>query len=377
MTQRFAWIRRVLVTGGWVLAVGAPTVWASAAPASTHDAANEATLAWLREIDGPDRVLEAVATIDAYESGDLAVQDLIDTLAERNPDLLATLLMEWGDIHAGLLMDVVFGQTNGVIGQDADGRDLWFSEAFEIDTPEDLATTIRNANAALRALSERWAGEPICEGVIQLNNQGCHGGTTEGCRPSTGSRCAMAILPPGTCRQGSTYLAPTPGAEIDWSPADAELRVWYDEARRHHEAGDAPDPALARGLHRLVHARDETDDRRLMAMHTLRLMAWNGDGAPEIQRLAADAWQQALTSNDLRLYRWAITHPPSDAAIGRIDPLVSMPRLLGTAMAGPDLEEAIAPPQKTHDGEVYTWTIGMQERRFAWWTLERMSRAAD
>jgi len=372
MIRRLAWTRTVLLAGGLMLAVLVPT-----APAMTHDPANEATLAWLRELDGPGRVLEAVATIDAYESGDLSVQELIDTLAERNPDLLATLLMEWGDIHAGLLMDVVFGQTNGIIGQDADGRDLWFSEAFGADTPEDLATTIRAANAALRGLAERWNGEPICEGVIPLNNQCCKGGASERCRPRTGSRCAMAIFPPGTCQQGSTYCPPTPGAEIDWSPADAELRVWYDEARRHHEAGEPPDPALARGLHRLVHARDETDDRRLMAMHTLRLMAWNGDGPPEIQRLAADAWQQALVSDDLRLHRWAITHPPSDAAIGRIDPLTAMPRLLGTAMAGPDLEEAIAPPQKTTEGEVSIWAIGMQERRFAWWTLERMTRAAD
>jgi len=164
-----------------------------------------------RQAYGHYAVVEADALVKDFLAGRITEAAFTAQVWEDYSVLSASYYVQWGSVTSPcFLKDLVFGQTNGVIGQDALGNALFFDTAQYLDSSGEVLAGMRRdyntatrANAILRELLVAWQADPICQAAPPANNKCCDHAALEKCDPATGKRCDMDAQGLA-CTHGST-----------------------------------------------------------------------------------------------------------------------------------------------------------------------------
>lgn len=127
----------------------------------------------------------------------------------------AALFARYGEITSCFLRDRVFGQTNGIMGEDpADGSFVFFNAAQFVDASGNILTgsasdynTYTHANSVLNDYVIDWDADAECNGNPWISNRCCTTSTTpQHCNTVvTKGRCRMNPPPDDlACGHGST-----------------------------------------------------------------------------------------------------------------------------------------------------------------------------
>lgn len=169
----------------------------------------------LRRVHGMHHVVFLQGLVDDFKGGLISEDDLLEVALNEYQEVTVYLFEYWGDVNDCFLRELVFAQTNGVVGKDKQGKAIHFKypkrsllefsqdSKVKIHQSKDLIAT-KQANAILQKLTVGWSDDPVCNVVRPTNNRCCK--TSSGlvsCPPKTGFTCHLDAGE-NYCLQGST-----------------------------------------------------------------------------------------------------------------------------------------------------------------------------
>lgn len=184
-------------------------------PARAADRVTERLKAERRQAVGFWDVLAAHSLNEARASGRLTPAEYIDRIWSDYPEIAMAVYERWGDFDSACFrLDLVFGQTNGVIGSDAGGKPIFFDPAACLDSAgsvvpdlQDEYIAILRANEILQRCYQEWKSDPVYGVEPIMNNKCCTNSYSEKCVEETGKHCEMSHRG-DTCTSGSTRCSP-------------------------------------------------------------------------------------------------------------------------------------------------------------------------
>lgn len=165
-----------------------------------------------RQTIGHFEVVRMNSLINDFKAGIIEAIDFAIELMEDDP-LIVNALMEYhGAANDCFLIDLLFAETNGIIGYTEAGDPIYFETQQYLDQSgfvlpnysKEYNTAVR-ANKILQGAYSAWQAD-ACP-LFPLNNKCCKTAAQVSCIPSTGDRCKMDVEG-NWCLNGSTACPP-------------------------------------------------------------------------------------------------------------------------------------------------------------------------